>query len=102
MPWFIKTEKFTEETSQLMPEERRAYLIRHRAWVKELSESGVDISSGYLVNENQLAGGGGLLIIRADSFSEAKSLIKNDPMIIAGLVNWDLQEWIPVYGRLKI
>ncbi|WP_320666904.1 YciI family protein [Prochlorococcus sp. MIT 1307] len=100
MPLFIKTEKFTSETMQLLPSQREHYLNEHRSWVSSLNQSDKKVSSGYLVNEEKLPGGGGLMVIKAKSFAEAKSLIQQDPIIVAGLVNWNLQEWIPVVGML--
>ena len=43
-------------------------------------------------------GGGGLLIFEASSYADALAWVQNDPMIIAGLVDWQVQEWIPVSG----
>ena len=100
MPWFIKTERFTSSTMNLSKEERKQYLDKHRSWVIGLKSSGTNISSGYLVDERKSPGGGGLLILEAKSFTEAKSLIEKDPVIIAGLVTWTLQEWVPVIGEL--
>ncbi len=100
MPWFIKTEKFTLKTSKLSNEKRQRYLQAHCNWVMNLKQSGMKIASGYLVDNNRLPGGGGLLIIEAYSFEAAKSLIIKDPMIVANLVIWNLQEWIPVCGDI--
>ena len=33
-------------------------------------------------------------------FFLAQSLVQNDPMIVAGLVSWKLEEWVPVFGKL--
>ena len=99
MPWFIKTEHFTSETNKLTSEVREKYLNQHRNWVLNLKNSGVDILSGYLVDQYHSPGGGGLLIIKADSYKEAKSIIEKDPMIVSDLVTWSLQEWIPVIGK---
>ena len=100
MPWYIKTEKFNSKTINLSAEKRRQYLQDHRSWVMNLRKSGAKVSSGYLVNEQRSPGGGGLLFLQAKSYKDAQSLIKKDPMIIADLVNWELQEWIPVEGEL--
>ena len=102
MPWFIKTERFTEKTLKLRPEVRKKYLSEHQKWVVNLDDLGIVLSSGFLVNENQKAGGGGLLIIKANSFEIAKELVEQDPMIRAGLVDWKLEEWIPVHGNILI
>ena len=100
MPWFIKTEKFTAQTLTLLPEQRQTYLAAHRAWIKALRSSGVKVSSGFLVDAEQRPGGGGLLVLQADSFEAAKRLVEQDPMIVEGLVQWHLQQWIPVSGEL--
>ena len=100
MPWFIKTEKFTAQTLTLLPEQRQTYLAAHQAWIKALRCSGIKVSSGFLVDAEQRPGGGGLLVLQADSFEAAKRLVEQDPMIVEGLVQWDLQQWIPVCGEL--
>ncbi len=96
MPWFIKTEKFTPKTLSLFPKDRKAVVDKHIEWIMRLQASGTKIASGYLVNSFREPGGGGFLILKSNSLSEAKSLIEQDPIIIADLVTWDIQEWIPV------
>lgn len=98
MPWFIKHETFTPETAALSVEQRRPHLEAHRAWVEEQLESGTVISTGFLVDENGQPGGGGLLMIEAESYAQALALLRGDPMIARGLVNWTLQQWMPVEG----
>ncbi len=98
MPLFIKTEKFTKNTMDMFQKERKKYLIKHKDWVRNLVDNGRNIFSGYLTNENGNPGGGGLLILEANNFEEAKLLIMQDPMIKNNLVNWKLNEWLPVYG----
>ena len=100
MPWFIKTERFTAQTLTLLPEQRQTYLAAHHEWIKALRSAGVKVSSGFLVDAEQRPGGGGLLVLQADSFEAAKRLVEQDPMIVEGLVKWDLQQWIPVCGEL--
>ncbi len=99
MPWYIKTEHFTSETIKLDQEVRMKYINEHYSWVLKLKDLGITVSSGYLVDKNGAPGGGGLLMIEADSFQKAKSIIERDPIILAGLVTWKLQEWVPVSGR---
>ena len=98
MPIFIKTEKFKNETLELSNSERKNFLLLHKQWVKKISQSGHYIHSGYLINENKIPGGGGLLIIEAEDYLTAKKIIENDPMIKHDLVVWDLQEWISIDG----
>ena len=98
MPIFIKTEKFKDKTFELSKLERKVFLLKHQEWVKNISKSGHYILSGYLINENQIPGGGGLLIIEAKDYSSAKKIIEQDPMIKNELVSWELQEWVPING----
>ena len=100
MPWFIKTETFTEKTLGLPLEDRRLFLDQHKSWVREVNNRGIKISSGYLVDKNKLPGGGGVLIIEVDSYEQAILLIQQDPLIAQKLVNWEVQEWMPVAGNL--
>ncbi len=100
MPFFVKTETFKSETTLMKKIKRKHHLASHLEWVKNLIHEGVAISSGYLVNEKGEPGGGGLLVLEAKSFHEAKKIIEKDPLIVEGLVNWNLQEWIPVSGKL--
>ncbi len=99
MPIFIKTEKFKKKTLDLSKSERKNFLLMHKEWVKKISQSGQYIHSGYLINENKIPGGGGLLIFEAKDYLTAKKIIENDPMIKHELVIWDLQEWIPIVGN---
>ena len=95
---FIKTERFTRKAKELSLSEKQAYISAHKCWIKGLEKAGKKITSGYLINEFQLPGGGGLLFIKAESYDEAKKLILEDPMIKNNLVTWNLQEWIYVAG----
>jgi uncharacterized protein YciI len=97
MPWFIKTETFRVPRDQVIP-----HLAAHRRWVQELRDRGVAISSGYLVDEGGRPGGGGLLLVRADDHAAAEELIRHDPMIVSGCVDWRLRGWIPSVGDLAV
>ncbi len=100
MPFFIKTEQFNKNATCLSPEKRNVYLAQHKSWINALQLSGKKIKSGYLANKEKEPGGGGLLVIEANNFEEAKLIIEEDPMIKNNLVSWKLQEWIPVTGNL--
>ena len=58
------------------------------------------ISSGYLVDQNLEPGGGGLMLFEAESYQEAKNIVLQDPMITEELVEWNLQQWLPVEGNV--
>ncbi len=102
MAWFIKTERFTSETMSLSQEKRQYHINQHCSWVIHLNKLGIKVVSGYLVDKLGRPGGGGLLILEAESFNEARCLIEKDPMIISGLVNWELQEWKKVHGEAHL
>ena len=96
MPIFIKTETFNEKALKLSNKEKKIFLLMHKEWVQNISKSGHYIHSGYLINQQKMPGGGGLLIIEAKDYLTAKKIIKEDPMIKNKLVFWELQEWIPI------
>tara|TARA_Y100001968_G_scaffold34_1_gene32 strand:- start:227 stop:520 length:294 start_codon:yes stop_codon:yes gene_type:complete len=94
MGFFIKTEKFTTKTIELSKENKKAYINKHKEWISELKDSGIEVISGYLVDKNRSPGGGGVLIIKASSYEEAIKIVTQDPMIKSNLVTWELHEWI--------
>ena len=98
MAWFVKTETFTAVAATVPVEQRRPTLEAHRRWVVQEAAAGRRLRSGYLVDGDQKPGGGGLLMFEASTYAEALAWVQNDPMIRAGLVDWQVQEWIPVSG----
>ena len=50
--------------------------------------------SGFLVDELNRPGEGGLLILEMNNYKNALKIIKNDPMIKNDLVEWKLNEWV--------
>lgn len=96
MPWFIKRETFLRPYAELRP-----HLQAHRSWVEQLRGHGVRISSGYLVDRDGRPGGGGLLLLEAEDFAAAQELIRQDPMIRSGLVDWSLHQWLGAVGDLQ-
>ena len=95
MPFFVKTEIIKKE--YLIKKDLRNKVIHdHINWIKKLKQKGVNIKSGFLVDEFQIPGAGGLLIIEMKTFKEALEIIKNDPMIKSDLVDWKLNQWIDI------
>ncbi|MEB3259394.1 MAG: YciI family protein [Cyanobacteriota bacterium] len=97
MPWFIKRETIRSPPAALRPQ-----LAAHRAWVADLRQRGVRLSSGYLVDGAGQPGGGGLLLLEADTYAAAEALIREDPMVRSGGVDWTLHQWIGVVGDLEL
>ena len=95
MPFFVKTEIIKKE--YLSKKDLRNKVIHdHINWIKKLKQKGINIKSGFLVDEFQIPGAGGLLIIEMKTFQEALQIIKNDPMIKSDLVDWKLNQWIDI------
>ena len=95
MPIFVKTEIIKNEfisNSKL----KKKFIDKHILWIKDLKKAGVNIKSGFLVNEFKDPGAGGLLIIEVKTYKDALNIIKKDPMIKNKIVNWKLSEWIDI------
>ena len=95
MPIFIKTELVKEEYL-LKNNIRKKIINEHIKWIKKLNKEGLDIKSGFLVDELGRPGAGGLLIIEIETYKDALKIIKDDPMIKNNIVEWKLNEWIDI------
>ena len=93
MPFFVKTEIIKKEYL-INTDLKRKIIKEHFDWINKLKKEGINIKSGYLVNELKMPGGGGLLILEINNYENALKIIKNDPMIKNDLVEWKLNEWI--------
>ena len=93
MPFFVKTEIIKKEyliNNYL----KRKIINEHIDCVKKLKKEGINIKSGFLVDELNRPGDGGLLILEMNNYRNALKIIKNDPMIRNDLVEWKLNEWV--------
>ena len=95
MPIFVKTEIIKKEFIS-KNKLKKKFVDKHILWIKELKKAGVNIKSGFLVNEIKEPGAGGLLIIEVNTYEEALKIIKEDPMIKNKIVDWKLNEWIDI------
>ena len=95
MPIFIKIETIKKEFigNQNL---KKKFVNEHKLWVKKLKKAGLNIKSGFLVNETKQPGAGGLLTIEANTYQDALGIIKEDPMIRNKIVDWKLSEWIEI------
>ena len=96
MPIFIKTENIKKEYLTKKTNVRKQIIHEHVEWIKELNHKGIDIKSGFLVDELKQPGAGGLLILEIDTYKNALTIIKKDPMIQNNIVDWKLSEWIDI------
>jgi uncharacterized protein YciI len=95
MAWYIKTEAFRLPHDAVIP-----HLQEHHRWVERLRREGRRVSSGYLVDDQGRPGGGGLLLLEAENYAAAEALVREDPMVRSGGVDWRLQGWKPAVGDL--
>ena len=95
MPIFVKTEIIKKEFIS-QNKLKKKFVDKHILWIKKLKKAGINIKSGFLVNEVKEPGAGGLLIIEVKTYKEALKIIKEDPMIKNKIVDWKLSEWIDI------
>ena len=93
MPFFVKTEIIKKEYL-INNDLKRKIIHKHINWIKKLQKEGINIKSGFLVDEFNKPGDGGLLILEINNYKNALKIIKNDPMIKNNLVEWKLNEWV--------
>ena len=93
MPFFVKTEIIKIEYL-INNDLKRKIINEHIDWVKKLKKEGINIKSGFLVDELKRPGAGGLLMLEMNNYENALKIIKNDPMIKNDLVEWKLNEWV--------
>ena len=95
MPIFIKTELIKKEYLD-QNDIKNKVINEHIQWIENLKRKGINIKSGFLVDEFKQSGAGGLLILEIGTYKEALEIIKNDPMIKNNIVEWKLNEWINI------
>ena len=95
MPFFVKTEIIKKEfisNSKL----KKKFIDKHILWIKDLKKAGINIKSGFLVNEIKEPGAGGLLILEVKTYKDALNILIDDPMIKNKIVDWKLSEWVDI------
>ena len=95
MPIFIKTEIIKKEYL-IQKDIRKKVINEHIQWIENLKRKGINIKSGFLVNELKQPGDGGLLILDIETYQDALEILKKDPMIKNNIVEWKLNEWIDI------
>ena len=93
MPFFVKTEIIKKEYL-INNDLKRQVINEHNDWIKKLKKEGINIKSGFLVDESNRPGDGGLLILEMNNYKNALKIVKNDPMIKNNLVEWKFNEWV--------
>jgi uncharacterized protein YciI len=83
MPTFVKIEKGIVNKTIF-----DQYVTAHKNYVCQLIAQGHKARTGYWQERR-----GGMLIFEADSLTEAKKIIAQDPLIVNKCVNYELHEW---------
>ena len=95
MPIFIKTEIIKKEFISNRKLKKK-FIDKHILWIKNLKQDGVNIKSGFLINEIKEPGAGGLLMIEVKNYKDALNIVRQDPMVKNKIVDWKLSEWIDI------
>jgi len=95
--WFCKTEQFIRPFPEVKP-----YLQEHKRWVTDLRRKGYCITSGYRVDSEGRLRGGGLMLLAAKSYDDARALVLEDPLVANGCVDWELDGWIGQVGDVQM
>ncbi|NOX34812.1 MAG: hypothetical protein GXP56_13960 [Deltaproteobacteria bacterium] len=66
-----------------------AIIKNHIEWTKK------EIENGNILQAGKWGKSGGMSIIKALSIDEAERVLRNDPLIQAGLVNYEIDEFYP-------
>ena len=92
-----------ESTPQRSPEDVKAALPDHLAYLQSLEVAGKLMMAGPLSDETgEEMQGAGMLVLRAGSMEEARALAENDPMHTSGARAFRLRKWLINEGRLSV
>ena len=92
-----------ESTPQKGPEDVKAVLPEHLAYIQSLEQDGKLVMAGPLSDDTgDEMQGAGMLVLRADSMTEARELAANDPMHTSGARAFRLRKWLVNEGSLSI
>ena len=75
MPFFVKTEIIKKEYLNNIDLKRKV-INEHNDWINKLKKKGINIKSGFLVDELKRPGAGGLLIIEINNYENALKIIR--------------------------
>ncbi len=92
-----------ESTPEKSPEEVKAALPDHLAYIRSLETSGQLLVAGPVSDASgEEMQGAGMLVLRAGSMEDARKLAENDPMHLSGARKFTLKKWLVNEGRISI
>ena len=77
-------------------------LPEHIRWVISLEQQGRVLLCGPLAPREGSGGPNSILVLRADSLEEADALARQDPLVRAGIVTFELREWTIYEGAIPL
>ncbi|MEO0463375.1 MAG: YciI family protein [Pseudomonadota bacterium] len=102
---FLNMQLYVYETRLVgSPKELRELLPAHLDYQVELEEAGIMFGAGPLVAEGEpsFPPKVGMIIIRADSFEEAKRIADADPFHSSGVRTYTLRRWTMNEGSIDL
>jgi len=85
------------------PEDIKAVLPKHLAYIQNLEKDGMLVMAGPLSDDTgEEMQGAGMLVLRATSMNEARELAANDPMHTTGARTFRLRKWLVNEGTISL
>jgi uncharacterized protein YciI len=84
--YFMSINKFNDDAERT---QINKVISVHREWTKQ------QLAAGILVQAGKWGERGGMIIIRAESLSEAKQVVDQDPLAQAGLITFETAQLHP-------
>ncbi len=81
--YFMSINKFKPDTDRELINKT---LLAHRTWVK------AQIAAGIIVQAGKWGDRGGMIIVRAGTREEADRVVNEDPLVLAGLIQFETAE----------
>lgn len=77
------------------------HLSAHLEFMIALEQKGVLFASGPFLSDGQITGEG-MTIVRASSLADARTILEQDPFVVAGVRGFDVQEWQLKEGNIQV
>ena len=92
---------FTSATDGMEP--IRANIKEHLAYQRMLEETGVMFAAGPMAEDNgKTWSGDGMVVVRADSLTQAEAIAAADPMHLSGARTYHVRPWIVNEGTISV
>lgn len=101
---FLNKDLYIYETKLVgSHEEFKKYLSAHLNYQVKLENEGIMFGAGPLFNEDHSGHPkAGMIIVRANSFEEAKAIADADPFHASGVRTYTLRKWVMNEGTLNL